>query len=261
MSLFDTIASKVKSSVESKLPSIGVVGAALGGAAIGKFVPKKFQGAAARALRGDISGAISSGITGFIAGAAAKKLGKNKLLGGITIGEARRIASEIQSVSYAKKNLWYLELGDGAAVDGFEDIAHTFNLFATDVSFTPWTIQSEAKDIGMGVMDIVTGSERTELRITTYDDTVGTIKSWFDAKCASVSRPDGTIGLPVEYLVKITIIQSATDAIGGALFGSYKQTFVMRPTSIEVELSRSEDALQQLQMTFSQFDTFMYQGQ
>jgi len=259
-SLFDKIANKVASGMTNRIPTLGAIGSALGGAAIGKFVPKSLQGAASRALRGDIAGALADGITGAVTGAVAGRLGKLPLLGGITLAEAERIAAEVQATNYSKKNLWYLELGDWAPVDGYEDISHSFNMFATDVSYSPWTITSEGKNIGMGVMDAPTSSERTELRITTYDDARGTIRGWFDAKCAKVAHPDGTLGLPIEYLVSINIVQSATDEIGGALFGSYQQKFVMRCSTIEYELSRGEDGLQQIQMTFTEFDTFMYQG-
>lgn len=259
MSLFDTIASRVAAGMSGRVPSMGAIGQSLGGALIGKFAPKA-AGPLSRALRGDIAGAVADSVTGFVTGKIAGALGKRQLLGGITAEEARRIAAEVQATNYAKKNLWYLEIGDWNPTAGFEDISHAFNLFATDVSYSPWTISSEGKPIGMGVMDSVSGTERVELRITTYDDTRGTIKSWFDAKCSNVAHADGTLGVPIDYLITVNVVQSATDEIGGSLFGSYKEKFVVRPTSIEMELSRSEDGLQQIQMTFSQFDTFMYQG-
>lgn len=258
-SLFDTIANKVASGMASRVPSLGAIGSALGSAAINKFAPK-LAGPLSRAMRGDIGGAIADGIGNALTGAAAKALGKQRLLGGISLSEARRIAAEVQSTNYAKKNLWYLEIGDWEPVPGGEDISHVFNLFATDVSYTPWTIASDPKNIGMGVMDSPTSSERAEIRITTYDDARGTIKSWFDAKCAKVAHADGTLGLPVEYLVTMIVAHSAIDEIGGALFGSFKERYVVRPSSVEYELSRTEDGLQQIQMTFTQFDTFMYQG-
>lgn len=257
MSLFDSIAGRVKSNVSSRVPSLASIGQSLGGALIGKFAPKGMAGALSRAMRGDIVGAVADGVTGFVSGKIAKALGKNPLLGGITLEEASRISDEIQATNYARKNLWLLQVVDWNPPSGYEDITHKFNLFASDVSYTGWNIGSEAQAIGMTVIDKVNGSERVEMRITTCDDTKGTIKGWFDAKCAMVAHQDGTVGLPAEYLVSITIIHSATDEIGGALFGQYKEKFAMRPSSIEIELSRSENGLQQLQMVFTQFDTFM----
>jgi len=260
MSLFDQIANKVSAGMASRVPSMGSIAGGIGGALVGKFVPKSLQGSVNRALRGDIGGAIADGLGNALTGAAAKKLGKLRLLGGISLSEAERIAAEVQSTNYAKKNLWYLQIGEWEKEDGYEDISHAFNLFATDVTYTPRSITSEGKAIGMGVMDAISGSERAELRITTYDDARGTVRGWFNSKLAKVAHDDGTLGLPMEYLIKIRVGQSATDELGGTLFGSYQETYLLRPTSIDYELSRTEDGLQQIQMTFSQFDTYMYKG-
>ena len=257
MSLFDAIAGRVTANVSSRVPALSAVGKSLGGALIGKLAPKGLAGTLSRAMRGDIAGAVADGLTGFVTGKIAGALKKNPLLGGITLDEAARIADEIHATKYAKKNLWFIEVEDFNPPSGYEDISHAFNLFATDVSYPSWQLNSEGQPIGMIVMDRVSGSERVELRITTYDDTKGTIKGWFDAKCSKVAHQDGTVGLPSEYLIKLKIVHAATDEIGGALFGSYRETFVVRPTSLENELSRSEDGLQQVQMVFTQFDSFM----
>ena len=260
MSLFDQIANKVSAGMAGRIPSLDTIKGGFGGSIVGKFVPKKLQGTINRALGGDISGAVADGASNALGRAAGSKVGKLQLLGGISLKEAERIAAEVQATSYAKKNLWYLQLGEWQAEAGYEDIARAFNMFATDVSYSPRTISSEGKAVGMAVVDLVSAIERAELRVTTYDDARGTIRGWFEAKLAKVAHNDGTLGLPNEYLVKILIGQSATDEIGGALFGEFTNAYLMRPTSIEYDLSRTEDGLQQIQMTFSQFDTFMYKG-
>ena len=260
MSLFDQIANKVSAGMAARVPSMSAVSKAIGGAQVGKFLPKKLQGSINRALRGDIGGAVANGVGNAVTGIGADKVGKLPLLGGISLSEAQRIAAEAQSTSYAKTNLWYLQLGEWETEDGYEDIARSFNMFATNVSYTPRSVTSEGKAIGMAVMDAVTGSERAELRITTYDDARGTIRGWFHSKLAKVAHSDGTVGLPIEYLIKILVAQSAIDEVGGALFGQFKDEYLLRPTSIEYELARAEDGLQQIQMTFSEFDTFMYKG-
>jgi hypothetical protein len=261
MSLFDQIANKVSAGMISRVPSLGTLKGGISGALVGKFVPKKLQGTVNRALRGDIGGAVADGLGNGLSGSAAAKLGKLRLLGGISLKEAERIAAEVQSTNYSKKNLWFLEIVEatGSETPGYEDISRAFNMFATDVSYSDESIASEGKAVGMSAIDLINGIERTEMRITTYDDARGTIRGWFDARRARVAHKDGTLGVPREYLVKIFVSQSATDETGAALFGSFKRVFVVRPTSIEHELSRTEDGLQQIQMTFSQFDTFMYQ--
>jgi len=267
MSLFDSIASKVapaniisklSTGLTSRIPSVGAIGGAVGGALVGKFVPKKLQGTVNRALRGDVGGAISDGIGNFITGEVAEKLGKLRLLGGISLEEAGRLMAEVQATNYAKKNLFFITFGEIETEAGYEDMAHAFNMFAVDVAYSPGGITSEAKAIGMGVMDVITGADRAEVRITTYDDARGTIRGWFEAKLKKVKHHDGTVGTPFQYMVKIAVSQSATDEVGAGLFGRFQTNYLMRPVDIDYELSRAEDGLQQIQMTFAQFDTFMF---
>lgn len=263
MGLFDDVSLRVKQAASSISPT-GTV-ATVAKAAVGKFAPKMY-GPAARLMNGDVVGAFVS--------AARSKLGelnpnfakllsgtlRNPLLGGITMSEAQRIHSQVQSTKYAKKNLFFIEIldfwpGKGGAQTGG---SNPFNLFATNVSFGPYTVTSEAKPIGSAVIDGVTGSERVELRVTTYDDAHGTLKRWFAARAEAVIRPDGTFGLPGDYLVQVRILHAAINDEVMEKFGGYEEKFIMRPTSIENELSRTEDNLEEIQMAFSQFDTFMY---
>ena len=274
MSLFDQLSQKLASSVSNI--GAAITSRAAGNAVIGAAVGKLAPGAAGvvRAIQqGDANALLGAGVN-----AVRQKLGiksplsnptaahlyfeasPNPLLGGLTPQEAARIAAEVRSGNHARKNLWFLEIRDPNPPKGSGDISKTFNLFATDVNFGPWSISSEAKPIGMAVMDMVTGSERTEMRITTFDDTAGTIRAWFDGKAKQIAHPDGTVGLPADYLIGIRLIESAVNDETMRRFGGYETEFTMRATSLETELSRSEEGLQQLQLVFTEFDTFMFQG-
>jgi hypothetical protein len=274
MSLFDQLSQRLSSSISSIGSTIAsrAAGSAIVGAAVGKLAP----GAAGvvRAIeRGDANALLGAGVN-----AIRNKLGiksplsnptaahlyfqasPNPLLGGLTPQEAARIAAEVRAGNHARKNLWFIEIRDPNPPKGYEDISKTFNLFATDVNLGPWTISSEAKQIGTAVMDMVTGTERTEMRITTFDDAAGTIRGWFDGKAKQVARSDGTVGLPADYLIGIRLIESAVNDATMQAFGGYETEFAMRVTSLETELSRGEEGLQQLQLVFTEFDTFMFQG-
>lgn len=223
-----------------------------------KFLPKlsvptklsKYLPAATSLLRGDISGAAGSlldQVLGPFLGSSIDGT-KLKLSGGITLDEARRIFEETANADFAKKNLWFLSvtnIGGGSAP--------YLNLFATEVSYAPYTVTGEAMRVGSGQFDKVDGTERVSMRLTTYDDSSGTIKLWFEDLQARIAHKDGTFGLPSEYLVRFTITHaSIIEGEGGA----YTRSMVMRPESLECDLSRREDALEELQMTFVQFDTF-----
>nr|WP_319566304.1 hypothetical protein [uncultured Rhodoferax sp.] len=131
-------------------------------------------------------------------------------------------------------------------------VGFLMNLFATSVSYAPNTMTGERVHFGAVSMDKLTGTEPTEMQITTMDDEVGTLKRWFDAKFSQAAHTDGTFGLPNEYCVNIAVYHAVPKADDRA----YKFHARMRPQTIQHELARSDQAMQEIQMTFQQFDTF-----
>lgn len=235
-SIFERLAFQVG---QKYLPKVGIP------TAVNKYVP-----AIRNVLQGDFSGAANSLLTQLLGPMLGSSLEGTplKLAGGITLTEVRRMFEESFSTEYAKKNLWHISatnIGDGTAAD--------INFFATDVGYTAHTITGEAVRIGSAFYDKVDGTERVEMRVTTYDDADGTIRRWFEDLRYKVAHPDGTFGLPIEYLVRFTITHaSILEGVGNA----YTNTYVMRPGTIETELSRRDHALAEIPMTFVQFDPF-----
>lgn len=128
-----------------------------------------------------------------------------------------------------------------------------FNLFATSVSYAPSTMVGEKVQFGSAISDRLTGTEAVELQLTTMDDEVGTLKRWFEGKFDQAAHTDGTFGVPGDYLVDIAIYHAVAKKDDRA----YRFHAKMRPQNIQHELSRSEQAMQELTITFSQFDSFM----
>jgi hypothetical protein len=274
MSLFDTIAAslgKRASTFTSRASTDGAITGAVN-MAVGKYAPRAYN--AVRALqRDDLAGAAIAGVDAlrqaagissplwnpYVANLYFQSM-RNPLLGGITPEAASRMAEEVQSTAYSKKNLFFVEIRDWNPPAGMEDISKKFNMFAVDISLGARTITSEAKPIGMGSMDVVNGIDPSEIRVTTYDDANGTVKKWFEAKYKQIAHPDGTVGVPADYLIGFNVIQSAIDDEVMALFGGHKTEMILRPAGIETEMSRSEDNMEQVVMTFHKFDTFMFQG-
>lgn len=170
------------------------------------------------------------------------------LFGGITPKEAKAIYEASRAESKAKKNLWLLEVSSGSGN------AERFNLFATEVEYAPFNIAGDKRRVGAAVVDAVTGGEAVELRITTMDDAFGSLKRWYAAHSALVEHPDGTVGVPGDYQIGIRVIHGV---VSGKQRIAYEDKGLFRPVGIEYSLSRREDALQELAMTFTQLDTFM----
>lgn len=174
------------------------------------------------------------------------------LFGGISPLEAKQLHDKIRATRFARKNLFLLEVSSKLFPRDWK-FDH-FNLFATDVSYAPITISGEKVRVGSASVDIVDSSEPIEMRISTKDDEAGTIRRWFAAHAATAAGPDGTVGLPAEYAIRIRVVHSI---ISNERTGGYEDIGLFRPANLEVDLSRRDDNLEEIQMTFSQLDTFM----
>ncbi|MFM0608671.1 hypothetical protein PQR05_29495 [Paraburkholderia sediminicola] len=254
---------------------MGGAGVAVLKTTLNKFVPGaagKYGGAISKALSGDFLGAgidairqtgVGKTVNELLHGSVGTDLAwdalPNPLLGGITPFEAQQIVQKMQSTAYAKKNLYFLEVVDfDQRVGMLGASSGIFNFFCTAISITPPHLTGEAHSIGSGAMDSLTGMERGEIRITTLDDADGQIKRWFNLRKRRAALPDGTFGVPSDYLVLIRILHAALNDEVMAMYGGYEEIYVARPVSLETELSRADDGLQEIQLAFSQFDTFMY---
>lgn len=230
-SIFDKLSYQVG---QKYLPKLGVP------AKVQPYMP-----AISAALGGDYGASASSLLDQLLRG----RKGTSKISGGITLQEARRMFEEAAATDFSRKNLFHI-----SAVNVSRGSAPNLNLFATAVAYAPHTLVGEAVRIGSAWMDRPEGMERVEARITTYDDSFGTVKRWFEALRLAYAKNDGTFGLPVDYLVKIRITHGGIQEGSPAL---YANEYTMRAGSIECDNSRREDGLQELQMSFVQFDPYV----
>lgn len=167
----------------------------------------------------------------------------------------RRAFERSAMIEKSWKNLYYVEITEFRRSQEAPGGAGGFNDFVFDVSFAPFTMPGEQVFIGSQNMDSLSSSERVELRMTAFDDIRGSVARWFLAKCDQAVRQDGTFGVPAEYLVTVDLTHMATLGPEPAS-KRLRHKFVMRPANIEVELSRRESGLQELQLSFVQWDSF-----
>lgn len=241
-----------------------------GSGLINKYLPASTQkiinvgmGAGSSLLSGDLQGAaskvISSGILGQLFPAANGILTQaaywgteTPLFGGLSPMEAKQIYDEIRSEKLAKQNLWLLEVSSNLAGGKF-NIPARFNMFATQVEYSPFMTEGDAVKIGSSNVGLVESSAPVELQITTLDDQDGSLKRWFALHHAAATAKDGTVGEPGKYAVKIRVVHSFVEETEGA----YEDIGLFRPENLSVSLSRRDDNVVELQMTFVQLDTFM----
>lgn len=175
----------------------------------------------------------------------------SELIGGITLKRAREMFQRHIETDFAKKNLWCIRVTNVSGGDPFD-----INLFATDVSYSGFQVTGQPVPVGSGSFDTVTTSEPREVRVTTMDDTAGTVKLWFEERHNRMCKPDGTFGLPLDFVFRVDIMHAfiGEEAIGSG--EAFWDSYIMRPGSIEYDLSRREDGMQEITMSFQQFDTF-----
>lgn len=186
---------------------------------------------------------------------------------GKSLQDLQKETSDFLQTHYARKNIWYIEIEDENPPPFTLGYAGLINQFAVDLNYTPWTFQGGGLQVGSLHVDELTSSDRTDIRLTTFDDARGYLQKWFYGKCGQVSNGDGTFGLPRDYLLRLRVrkmavtregwVHSSTKGIKGGKDSSWDDAFLVRPTSIEIDLSRRDQALQELQMTFTQWDTNM----
>jgi hypothetical protein len=219
-----------------------------------------------------------------------------QLMGGVSLKRAKQIFDKARHTKYARKNLWYISIanvsplnlpfeaasslaglgqnlagsftsGDFFSVDTLATAASMavpflnwsnfdFNLFATDVSYSPVQMNHSTVHIGGAAFSNLDGKELVEVRITTLDDERGSIKSWFRKKASLMVMPGGAVGLPITYLLKVRVTHAFIDDEVAGANSAYYDEFVMKPTSIDTDLNRREDGMQELHLTFTQFDNF-----
>lgn len=251
MSLFADIGGAIINSaakeITSHIPAQTMSSINLGLDAVGMAANGNFDGLASLAL---------SELSGHVGGFAGDVLGQlnhggSMIHGGISPDDAVQLYREAMAATHARKNLFFISIESNY----FNDLSGLFNLYAVDVERGPSEVSGSKVRAGSAQIDLLTQSEPVVLRITTMDDAKGTLKKWFEIQTAAVARADGSFGVPGGpngYALTITIQHAFAAGTGG-----FTGTVLCRPQSYEVGLSRREDTVEELQMTFMQLDTFL----
>lgn len=158
---------------------------------------------------------------------------------------------EFIALSRVRKNHFIVQMSSNIA----GDMSKNINLFVTDLDLNPMNISGEKQRAGGAFVDTPTGAEATEIRMTTMDDSQGTIKRWFEQHGSAVVASDGTFGVPANYAITIKVLHGVVD--GDDVTNAFTNKGLYRAASYEVQLSRREQAMQEVTLTFSQIDSFM----
>ncbi len=204
------------------------------------------------ALAAGVPQALSGGSLDLTANTATR------LRGGLSARRAREIYDQMRQMHRARSNIWTLEVSDYATAAGataYENPESLFNFFAIEVSYSLLNVEGDRIRVGAAEFDTPNASVHTDFRVTTYDDEMGTLQRWFAAKSAQAVRNDGTVGLPIDYLIRFKVIHQFID-IGRPVPPQVKvDTLLVRAGSMEIDLNRAEQDFQRVTMVFTQADT------
>ncbi|MDF0607082.1 hypothetical protein HZU77_015760 [Neisseriaceae bacterium TC5R-5] len=212
-----------------------------------------WDSAGGRLLDSRVLSQLFPGMLGSLATQAAYWGQPTPLFGGISPAEAKRRYEAMLGESLCRQNLYLLEISSPLSA---ASEAHRFNLFTTSIDYSPFQLAAEKHKVGGAVLDSVQGCEAVELSLTTMDDQAGSLKRWFAAHHGAAVARNGTVGVPADYAMTIKIVHGSVTP-ESRYGGGYEDIGLFRPNTLEMRLSRQEDTVQELQMTFSQLDTFM----
>lgn len=294
MSVFDYAKSKVAQGTNAAASARGVIGQVGEGASniassgLGAVLDNPIVKNGLNAVN-QVQGLVS-GVQGLISSARSfladpYQVVPNPLLGGYSRQEVRKLANRAASTYYAKNNLFLVRFGDKnyplrkpkGVTNNFEnglpdEVRESWDLLAMGVSFTPIAITGDTVKLGMLQGDSIQQSERVEIRMTFFDNTIGTIKRYLSEKKKQMVNKDGTGNPPSSYVLDILIIHLDQSVgrtfIGGKAIGVYNEDdlvdgsytqhrYQVRVSNLEIDLNKREDSLQELQVTFTEVDPFM----
>jgi hypothetical protein len=179
------------------------------------------------------------------------------IFGGLTLERAIQIFQESAGTARAFKSLWHIEIQERKTTEQTpRGIGSKLNLLAIDCTFDPVIANDDQSLVGAAVIDSISGTDRVQVSLTTYDDISGSIQKWFAAKHEQMAHTDGTYGLPSDYLMTMIIRHMDVDAVGNVGQRAVHR-FLVRPSTMSIDLSRRAHDLEELQMRFVQFDTCM----
>lgn len=222
-----------------------------GARVLGSAMSGDWENAGMAGVQGGVFDNLIGGMSSDANQAAILRL-RSPMMGGGSLSNVREVMERVLTGGHVHKNLFLLEVSSFS--EG--DFSSLFNLMAVDVDYDPFNIAGDKQRVGGATVDRVNGQEAVEMRFTTFDNQAGELKKfWARHHAAAVSR-DGTTGVPANYAIRIKLLHGVVEG-GDAPSSAYADEGLFRVQTMTVSNSRREPGLQELQMTFSQLDSFM----
>jgi hypothetical protein len=176
--------------------------------------------------------------------------------GGLSMKDMQQIVEATDGKTLARKNFYVLEISDGLSgqpVEGVQPHLSKFNLFTQSLDLNPIDISGDVHLLGSASMNIPQQNNLTEMNLVVLDDINGTIKQWARQKLAYTTPSDGTVMPAIYRTFSVRIIYGTNKALDDY----YNERYTMELASSNVQLTRTEQALEEISLRFTQESTFM----
>lgn len=185
-------------------------------------------------------------------------------LGGLSLRDAQKNADKALRQRFARRNFFNVTVQKHADSEGVKAFP-AFSFLAVEASYTDHQLTGEKRRVGAAQADSLQSREAVELQLITYDTADGQIKRLLRGMSASAVNQDGTVGVPFDYALIITLEHAFAKAdsvepnqAGATARKSHIDRYLMRLALADYGgLSRRDNGLQELNLTFQQLDTFM----
>lgn len=193
-----------------------------------------------------IAGLLSSSTTSYtstlISDILDRALSGNGVSGSYAddVSYGKNIITAAMRIRYAQGWQWTVE------VDGLSG----FDMFVKDITYGIGNIETESKIIGSVEFNKPTHVTAGPITMTVRDSEDKQIMKWFKARKAKVTNTDGTMNIPLSYLMKIRIYSVGED--GSKTLEDEIRVF---PTQLG-EITRSRDQVNEFlsyPITFQQY--------
>lgn len=235
----------------------------------------------------EITNASAFNKSKFDGGALARRMVASPLTANLTLKQVESICALSHAMGRSLKNIFLIEIREvkfplaglsvlnsiipaGSQYKQIQNIVNTgvgfiqdkghggnifkdkFNMLCTDISYSPISLENNQASIGSSMLELAKTAQLSEVSITTLDDPNGSVKSFFKALASKRVHSDGTVGLAGDGLVEITIYHNNVTKKG------FSNQLKCYPLSLDLDLSRKDNGVEEFTMRFQQADSFMF---
>ncbi|EGQ7810383.1 hypothetical protein I6Y99_004427 [Vibrio parahaemolyticus] len=95
---------------------------------------------------------------------------------------------------------WQWEISTDA-----DDAPSDLDMYVKDIDYGAGSVDVDVDQVGTGSISKITFSAASEITMTVRDDELNTISNWIQGRINKIRNPDGTVNLPISYLITLNI--------------------------------------------------------